>query len=109
EPLNSGILTKFHYDVFCPFFVKYQIEIIVNKEVKNMRRFSSLLLAAVLGSVITVASYRWLDDDKDKVRLEYVANIPTAKVAYTTDENGKAVPLDFTAAAEKVMPSVVHI
>lgn len=74
-----------------------------------MRRFSSLLLAAVLGSVITVASYQWLDDDKDKVKLEYVANIPTAKVAYTVDENGKAVPLDFTAAAEKVMPSVVHI
>lgn len=74
-----------------------------------MRRFSSLFLAAVLGSVCTVASYQWLADDNDKVKLEYVANIPTAKVAYTVDDNGKAVPLDFTVAAEKVMPAVVHI
>jgi serine protease Do len=74
-----------------------------------MRRFSSLLMAAVLGSVITVASYRWIDEDDNKVKLEYVANVPAAKVAYTVDENGKAVPLDFTAAAEKVMPAVVHI
>ncbi len=73
-----------------------------------MRRFSSLLLAAVLGSVITVGSYQWFDND-EKVKLEYVANLPTSQVAYTVDDNGKAVPLDFTAAAEKVMPAVVHI
>lgn len=74
-----------------------------------MRRFSSLFFAAVLGSVCTVASYQWFNDGDNKVKLEYVANVPTAKVAYTVDENGKAVPLDFTAAAEKVMPAVVHI
>jgi serine protease Do len=74
-----------------------------------MRRFSSLFLAAVLGSICTVGSYQLLDNDSEKVKLEYVANVPTAKVAYSVDENGKAVPLDFTAAAEKVMPSVVHI
>lgn len=74
-----------------------------------MRKFGSLFLAAVLGSVCTVASYQWLDEDKEKVKLEYVANVPTAKVAYSVDENGKAVPLDFTVAAEKVMPAVVHI
>jgi serine protease Do len=74
-----------------------------------MRRFSSLFLAAVLGSVCTVASYQWIEKDNGKVKLEYVANVPTAKVAYKTDANGKAVPLDFTAAAEKVMPAVVHI
>lgn len=74
-----------------------------------MRKFGSLFLAAVLGSVCTVASFQWLDEDHDKVKLEYVANVPTAKVAYKVDENGKAVPLDFTTAAEKVMPAVVHI
>lgn len=74
-----------------------------------MRRFGSLFLAAVLGSVCTVASYQWLDEDKEKVKLEYLTNVPTAKVAYSVDENGKAVPLDFTVAAEKVMPAVVHI
>jgi serine protease Do len=75
-----------------------------------MRKFSSLFFAAVLGSVCTVASFQFLnDDDQEKVKVEYVANVPTSKVAYTVDANGKAVPLDFTAAAEKVMPAVVHI
>lgn len=72
-----------------------------------MRKFGSLFLAAVLGSVCTVASYQYLDQDKEKVKVEYLSNIPTAKVGYT--DNGKAVPLDFTVAAEKVMPAVVHI
>lgn len=74
-----------------------------------MRKFGSLFLAAVLGSVCTVTSYQWFDNEKENVKLEYVANIPAAKVAYTVNEEGKAVPLDFTVAAEKVMPAVVHI
>src|SRR5687768_17117300 len=74
-----------------------------------MRKFSSLFLAAVLGSVCTVASFQFLDEDQEKVKVEYVANTPATKVAYKVDANGKAVPLDFTAAAEKVMPAVVHI
>ena len=74
-----------------------------------MRRFSSLFLAAVLGSVCTVASYKFLDEDSNRVKIEYAANVPISKVAYTTNEKGEAVPLDFTAAAEKVMPAVVHI
>jgi serine protease Do len=74
-----------------------------------MRKFGSLFLAAVLGSVCTVASYQFLDQDNEKVKIEYLSNVPAAKVAYNVDANGKAVPLDFTVAAEKVMPAVVHI
>lgn len=74
-----------------------------------MRRFSSLFLAAVLGSVCTVASYKFLDDDSDKVKIEYAASVPISKVAYSKNEKGEMVPLDFTTAAEKVMPAVVHI
>ncbi len=74
-----------------------------------MRKFSSLFLAAVLGSVCTVASYEFLVRDSERVKLEYVANLPTSKVAYSVDDEGKMVPLDFTEAAEKVMPAVVHI
>lgn len=74
-----------------------------------MRKFSSLFFAAVLGSVCTVASFQFLNDDQEKVKVEYAANVPTSKVAYTVNGEGKAVPLDFTAAAEKVMPAVVHI
>ena len=75
-----------------------------------MRRFGSVFLAAVLGSLCTVATFTWVDKDKnDKVMLNYTSSVPANKVAYTVDEEGKAVPLDFTVAAEKVMPAVVHI
>jgi len=74
-----------------------------------MKRFGQLLAAAVMGSALTVATFQWLDEDNNKVKLEYVASVPSSKVAYTVDANGKAVPLDFTSAAEKVMPAVVHI
>jgi Do/DeqQ family serine protease len=74
-----------------------------------MRKFGSLFLAAVLGSVCTVASFQWIDEGNEKVKLEHITTVPAAKVAYRVDENGKAVPLDFTVAAEKVMPAVVHI
>lgn len=74
-----------------------------------MRRFGSLFLAAVLGSVCTVASYRWLSDEQSPIKLDYSATLPTSKVAYKVDENGKAVPVDFSAAAEQVMPGVVFI
>ncbi|MFZ6014187.1 MAG: Do family serine endopeptidase [Bacteroidota bacterium] len=74
-----------------------------------MRRFASFFLAAVLGSVCTVASYEWVNDDGNEgVKIEYVSDVPTAKVSYT-NKDGEAVPLDFTIAAERVMPAVVHI
>ncbi|HTE07236.1 MAG TPA: hypothetical protein VK628_00650, partial [Flavitalea sp.] len=74
-----------------------------------MKRFGSLFAAAVLGSVCTVASFVWLNTDEKPVRLDYLSDVPTAKVAYKVDENGKTVPLDFTTAAEQVMPGVVFI
>lgn len=73
-----------------------------------MKQFFALLTAAVLGSVGTVATYKWIGDDAP-VTLDYSASVPSSKVAYTVDENGKTVPLDFTTAAEQVMPGVVFI
>jgi serine protease Do len=72
-----------------------------------MKRFGALFLAAVLGSVSTVATVEWLKDE-EKPKVEYLS-VPTSKVAYKVDEKGEIVPLDFTTAAEKVMPAVVHI
>lgn len=75
-----------------------------------MRRIGTMFMAAVLGSLFTVATFQWIDkDDNDKVMMNYTSSIPLNKVAYTVDEEGKAVPLDFTVAAEMVMPAVVHI
>ncbi|HEY3404062.1 MAG TPA: serine protease, partial [Ohtaekwangia sp.] len=74
-----------------------------------MKRFASLFLAAVLGSICTIASFQFFDSDKDGVKLEYINGAPIAKVAYKLDENGQTVPLDFTQIAEQVTPAVVHI
>lgn len=73
-----------------------------------MKRFASLLLAAILGSVFTFAALQWFNTKEQGVKLEYLG-APVSKVAYTITEDGKAVPLDFTGTAEKVMPAVVYI
>lgn len=75
-----------------------------------MKRFATFFLAAVLGSISTIATYQWIEDKEDKpVSIEHLTGVPASKVAYKVDENGDVVPLDFTTAAEKVMPAVVHI
>jgi serine protease Do len=75
-----------------------------------MKRFGSLFLAAVLGSVVTLVSNQWVKNDDPAAKVEYVSStVPTSKVAYGVDENGEIAPLDFTVAAEKVMPAVVYI
>jgi Do/DeqQ family serine protease len=75
-----------------------------------MKRFATFFLAAVLGSISTIATYQWMDNKKDNpVTIEHLTGVPASKVAYKVDENGDVVPLDFTTAAEKVMPAVVHI
>ncbi|GHM99805.1 serine protease [Cytophagales bacterium WSM2-2] len=74
-----------------------------------MKNFASLVLAAVLGSVITVAGYQWLGKEKGSVKVEHIEGLPTSQVAYRLNEKGEMVPLDFTATAEKVTNAVVHI
>jgi Do/DeqQ family serine protease len=79
------------------------------KSISVMRRFGSVLMAAVLGSLCTVATLQWTGADDEKVKINYTSSVPINKVAYAVDDEGKAVPLDFTVAAEMVMPAVVHI
>jgi len=75
-----------------------------------MKRFGSLLLAAVLGSVITIGASQWLMKDQQQgVKIEHINNVPAAQVAYQVNEQGLVVPLDFTGTAEKVTKAVVHI
>ena len=74
-----------------------------------MKKFGSLLLAAVMGSAITVAINGWLPTSNEPAKIERVTGVPTARVGYTVNEKGEAVPLDFTATAEKVTAAVVHI
>jgi Do/DeqQ family serine protease len=72
-----------------------------------MRQFGKLFLAAILGSVCTVGVLQFIQ--KDNVTIGYTVQAPVSKVNYTKDENGRTVPLDFTAIAEQVTPAVVFI
>ncbi len=74
-----------------------------------MKRFGSLLLAAILGSAITLLSTQWFGSKNQGVIIEHVASIPSSQVGYHVNENGEVVPLDFTTIAEKVTKAVVHI
>ncbi len=80
----------------------------LNQNNKHMKQFASIFLAAVLGSICTIAAYHWLGEDKVSA-TQYVNGAPITKVAYSVNENGEAVPLDFTTTAEKVTKAVVHI
>jgi serine protease Do len=73
-----------------------------------MRRFVSVFMAAVLGSLMTLAAFHWMGMN-EKEKVSYSSSVPINKVAYTVDEEGKAVAMDFTIAAEMVIPAVVHI
>jgi serine protease Do len=75
-----------------------------------MKRFGSLLLAAVLGSVITIVATQWLVKDQPAgVKIEHITGTPASQVAYTINDLGQVVPLDFTGTAERVTKAVVHI
>lgn len=75
-----------------------------------MKRFGSLLLAAVLGSVMTIVASQWLMKDQPQgVKIEHINGVPSSQVAYQVNEQGQVVPLDFTGTAELVTKAVVHI
>jgi Do/DeqQ family serine protease len=75
-----------------------------------MKRFGSILLAAVLGSVITIVASQWLVKDQQQgVRIEHISGVPTSQVGYQVNGQGQLVPLDFTGTAEQVTKAVVHI
>jgi len=73
-----------------------------------MKRFGSLVIAAVMGSALTLFTTQYFQDQNEGVRIEHVGT-PVSQVAYTRNENGEVVPLDFTVIAEKVTRAVVHI
>lgn len=74
-----------------------------------MKRFAVLVLAAILGSAITIATARWWNPASEGVRIEHVNSVPASRVGYSVSENGETSPLDFTATAEKVTKAVVNI
>jgi Do/DeqQ family serine protease len=67
------------------------------------------MLAAVMGSAITIAVTGAWKNDSEGVRIEHIDGTPITQVGYKKNKNGEIVPLDFTATAEKVTAAVVHI
>ncbi len=73
-----------------------------------MKRFGLLVMAAVLGSALTLLTTGYFKKEVQGVKFEQV-NTPVSRVVYTRNENGEVTPLDFTEVAEKVTQAVVHI
>lgn len=74
-----------------------------------LKQFGFLMLAAILGSTLTVVALRWSGNDGSQVRIEHVDGAPVSNVGYATDSSGNPVSLDFTGVAAHVTKAVVHI
>jgi serine protease Do len=75
-----------------------------------MKRFGALMLAAILGSLMTIMATQWLSKENNQgVKIEHISGLPVSQVAYTKNDKGEIVPMDFTATAEMVTKAVVHI
>jgi serine protease Do len=75
-----------------------------------MKKFLPILFAGIMGSAMMFGTIKLFDlQDSKKITIEHVNKLSPLGVAYTTNKDGDIVPLDFTVAAEEVMPTVVHI
>lgn len=74
-----------------------------------MKKFGILLIAAILGSTITIGTTQLLHLNEKNVKISHVAQTPVAGAVYTLNKEGEVVPLEFTNASKKVMDAVVHI
>ncbi|MFV8379985.1 trypsin-like peptidase domain-containing protein [Flavobacterium sp. LB3R33] len=74
-----------------------------------MKKFSTLFMVSLLSGVVTLGSYKLLFDTNG-----YFSNDKNSGVTTASDSYGKKVGLssdvlDFTEAAEKTIPTVVHV
>ena len=75
-----------------------------------MKKFGMLILSAVLGSALTIGSFLIFNlNGKEQVRVQHLSGSPVVGAAYTINDEGDIIPLEFTDVAANVMPAVVHI
>lgn len=76
----------------------------------KIKKFSMFVIAAILGSALTIGAFQIIDGNGGKtIKIEHISGTPVAGAAYTVNDEGEIVPLEFTKAAKQVMPSVVYI
>ncbi len=73
---------------------------------KNTLKF---VLAAMLGSALTISTLYWAPFNNKVVKIEHVDATPTLSARYTEEQATTNAPLDFTVPAEKTTPAVVNI
>jgi len=66
-------------------------------------------LIALFVSVVTIGTFQLIRQDDNTIKIEHINNPIASKAIYTLDEEGDAIPLDFTNSAQNVMEAVVHI
>ena len=66
-------------------------------------------LIALVISTSTFGLFYWNQAHGEKIQIEHINSTPATKAVYTLNNEGEAIPLDFTQSAEKVMDAVVHI
>lgn len=74
-----------------------------------MKKFSLLLLSAILGSVITLGGFKLFYEKDQSIKIEHVTQAPVYGTSYSVNKNGELTPLHFTDVSKKVMDAVVHI
>jgi len=82
-----------------------------------MKRLSVLVLAAILGSLITLGAYKGLGFDQQNASIQDTGATPAVFTNVSNSmpnavpvlRSATALPIDFTEAAAKSMPTVVHI
>ncbi len=78
--------------------------------VKNNKIYLYSALVALVVTTLTLGVFSLTREEQGRtLKIEHINSSPSAKAVFTTNEEGKLVPLDFTEVAEKVMPAVVHI
>jgi serine protease Do len=77
--------------------------VVSNKRIMRMNKFLGLFLAGVSGGLVVFGASKLFDQPQTNTLAD--SNPPAKQVFY----GGGPVPFDFTKAADRAMPAVVHI
>lgn len=73
---------------------------------------NSIIYSGITALVVTLATYAtmaFIDDDRNKISIDYIATTPVKDSATRLDTTTELMYFDFTATAERVIDGVVHI